>query len=67
MANLPKKPKSPKASASVGVWERYNQRLTDWEKRIKEIQNAKNKKATLMKSTKTKAAKIQGLIGRGTK
>lgn len=34
---LPKKPKQPKMSASKSVWDNWNRRMVEWEKRVKEI------------------------------
>lgn len=45
----PAKPKKPKISAPITAWERYDQRMKDWEKRKKEIDAAKKKKAALIK------------------
>jgi hypothetical protein len=46
---LPKHPKKPKASASLGTWERYDMRVKDWHKRCNEILAEKKKKETLIK------------------
>lgn len=46
---MPKRPKRPKASASFAVWDRYDKRFKDWEKRCREIEQSKKKKETLIK------------------
>lgn len=45
----PKRPKKPKQSAGVAVWERYSDRVKDWEKRCREIDSDKKKKENLIK------------------
>lgn len=59
MAKLPKRPKAPKASASLTAWENYKTRLTDWEKKVKDIHSAKDKKAKLIKDVKAKIGRIK--------
>lgn len=49
MAKYPKKPKRPKASASLKTWENYDSRMKAWAKKCKEIDAAKNKKETIRK------------------
>jgi len=56
MAKLPKKPKAPKASAGLQTWERFNQRLTEWEKKVAKIKSDATKKANLIKKTRAKVA-----------
>ena len=46
---LPKKPRKPKASASLATWERFDQRVKDWHKKVADKKNAKKKKETLIK------------------
>lgn len=48
MAKLPKRPKAPKRSASLTVWERYKQRVDEWKKKCSNIENAKKRKAALI-------------------
>lgn len=48
MAKLPKRPKAPKRSASLPVWERYKQRIDEWKKKCASIENAKKRKASLI-------------------
>lgn len=48
MAKLPKKPKAPKASASLQTWENYNTRVKAWEKKVSGIESDKKKKAALI-------------------
>lgn len=45
----PKRPKKPKNSASVSSWERYNQRVKEWDKKCKGIDSDKKKKENLIK------------------
>ena len=40
----PRKPKRPKASASLATWQRYDDRMKDWQKRVKEWENEPKKK-----------------------
>jgi hypothetical protein len=58
MAKLPSKPKMPKESASLATWERYKARFSEWEKKCKNIKNAKAKKASLIKQLKSKVGRI---------
>ena len=46
---LPKKPRKPKASASLSTWERFDQRVKDWRKKVSDKKSAKSKKETLIK------------------
>ena len=48
----PKKPKMPRKSASVQVWERYTQRVSDWKKRLNKIESDKKKKASLIEKAR---------------
>ncbi|MDP1763069.1 MAG: hypothetical protein Q8L07_04210 [Sediminibacterium sp.] len=56
MANsrkLPRKPKMPKESASVGSWEKYHERLKLWAKKCADIKkDAAKKKALIAKAKK---------------
>lgn len=36
MAKLPKKPKQPKKSASLNTWKNYEERMKDWERKVKD-------------------------------
>jgi hypothetical protein len=47
MARKPKKPKAPKKSSSMAVWERYDQRMQDYKRRLKEYQDAPKKKEAI--------------------
>lgn len=49
MAKLPKKPKKPKASASITTWERFDARMKEWHKRVAAAKSAVSKKASLIK------------------
>ncbi|PKA08658.1 MULTISPECIES: hypothetical protein [Leptospira] len=53
---LPKKPKQPKASASAASWERYEERVKDWSKRI-EAKLTPYKKALSIKKRAQEAVK----------
>lgn len=46
---LPKKPKKPKASASLKSWEMFDERYKAWERKCTEIKNGRKKKETLIK------------------
>jgi hypothetical protein len=48
MARLPKKPKAPKRTASLMVWERFKQRVDEWKKKCNSIEAAKKRKAALI-------------------
>lgn len=45
---LPKKPKRPKASASVKSWEAFDERYRHWESKCKMIHDAARKKESLI-------------------
>lgn len=50
---LPKKPKMPKESASVSVWEKYHERLKAHTKKVADIKkDAAKKKALIAKAKK---------------
>lgn len=49
---LPKKPKKPRQSASLTAWQNYEKRYKDWEKKVKEIESDKKKKAQLINKLK---------------
>jgi len=51
MAKLPKAPKRPKASASLATWEKFDQRVKDYDKKVREIKSNASKKANLIKKT----------------
>lgn len=60
----PKKPKMPKASASLAVWEGFQDRLKEWRKKCAAIDAAKaqkeadkKKKATLIKKMRDEVRK----------
>ena len=46
---LPKKPRKPKASASVAAWERFDARVHDWKMKVSHIHSQAKKKEHLMK------------------
>lgn len=46
---LPKKPRKPKTSASLASWEKFDQRMKDWQKKCSDIKNGAKKKETLIK------------------
>ncbi len=46
---LPKKPRKPRASASLTTWQKFEQRVKDWHKKCSDIKNAKSKKANIIK------------------
>ncbi len=46
---IPKAPKKPRASASLSTWERYDQRVKDWHKKVSAIHHAEKKKSSLVK------------------
>ena len=52
----PKKPKMPKASASLTTWEGFQARLKDWKKKCNAIDAAKAQKE---RDKKTKATLIK--------
>jgi len=45
----PKRPKRPKITASPAVWERYESRMKEWEKKCKEIDTALKRKEAIIK------------------
>ena len=49
MMKKPKRPKKPKMSASPTAWQRFDERMKDWEKRCREIDSDKKKKESIMK------------------
>jgi len=46
---LPKKPRKPKASASLKSWENFDTRMKNWHKKCSDIKNGAKKKESLMK------------------
>lgn len=58
MAKYPKRPKAPKMSSSVAVLERFMQRLNDWEKKKKAIDQEKNRRAALVKAIRAKLNRV---------
>lgn len=44
---LPKKPKTPRKSSSLVVWQRFDSRMKDWEKRCREIKAEPAKKEAI--------------------
>lgn len=46
---LPKKPKKPKANATLKSWEGYDARYKAWEKKCSDIKNGAKKRETLIK------------------
>lgn len=50
----PKKPKAPKQKASVAVWKKFDAKLTEYSKKLKEFENAPKLKELIKK----KATKI---------
>lgn len=46
---LPKKPKKPRASASVQTWMRFEDRVRAWQKKCNEIKAGFKKKESLIK------------------
>lgn len=53
---LPKKPKQPKASASAASWERYEDRVKEWDKR-RDAKLTPYKKALAIKERAQKAVR----------
>jgi hypothetical protein len=51
---LPKKPKRPRASASIGTWQRFDDRYKAWERKCSDIRNGHKKKETLVKKYASK-------------
>lgn len=49
MAKLPKKPKKPKASAPVSSWEKFDERMKAYDRKIAGIKAGKKKKENLIK------------------
>jgi len=49
MAKLPKKPKKPRASASLTTWQNFEGRYKAWQKKCSDIKNAKKRKESLIK------------------
>lgn len=45
----PKKPKKPKQTAALSTWLRYEQRMKDYDQKLKDIETAKKKKAEIIK------------------
>lgn len=55
MAKLPKKPKAPKTTAAIGVWERYEDKLKEHDKKVKKVHDDhKKKQAIIAKTRKSK-------------
>jgi hypothetical protein len=48
MAKLPKKPKKPRASASITSWQNFDARYKAWQKKVSDIKNSKKRKETLV-------------------
>lgn len=46
---LPKRPRKPKASASLQTWMNFENRYKAWQKKCSDIKNAKKKKESLIK------------------
>jgi len=46
---LPKKPKRPKKSQSLSVWQRYDDKMKAWQNKCKEIKEAPKKKEAIAK------------------
>lgn len=51
---LPKKPKRPKASATVTSWQKFDERYKAWERKCSNIKNGHKKKESLVKKYSTK-------------
>ena len=49
---MPKKPKAPKKSASLRVWENYERRLKDWKQKVSKIESEKKRKAAIIARAK---------------
>lgn len=47
-SKLPKKPKSPKQSASYDTWKRYEERVKEWKKKCAKIESDKKAKKALI-------------------
>lgn len=45
---LPKRPKKPKVSSSLRVWENYGKRLADWQKKLNKIQADRKRKQQII-------------------
>jgi len=56
MAKRPKKPKMPRITASIQVWERYEQRVKDWRKKIAQIEAEKKRKAAIIQRVRKMTA-----------
>lgn len=48
MAKLPKKPRKPRASASINTWMGFDARYKAWQKKVSDIKSAKKRKETLI-------------------
>jgi len=48
----PKKPKAPKASSSLAVWENYKKRLQEWKSKLSKIETDKKKKKTIIEQAR---------------
>lgn len=46
---LPKRPRKPKANASLQTWQNFDQRVKDWKKKCSDIINGQKKKNALVK------------------
>lgn len=46
---LPKKPKKPRASAPVATWERFDERMKEWHRKVAAVKHGHKKKESLMK------------------
>jgi len=52
----PKKPKAPRVTASLAVWERYEKRLKDWQNKIKQIDADRKKKEAIIQRARKLAS-----------
>jgi len=58
MSRLPKKPKAPKAGASMETWKNYDRRLTEHQKKVAQIKRDRQSKKSLIAKTRKKASSM---------
>lgn len=52
----PKRPKAPKRSASVAVWERYEKRLKEWKQKLAKMEADKRRKEAIIQRVRKLAS-----------
>ena len=57
--SLPKKPKAPKASASIETWKKYAERVKAWEAKVKAKTEPLKKKKALINQIRSAVSKVK--------